>query len=222
MQMRVGLAAALMLVSAGASAQTPGPQWYGGVSGGANFANDIEFFSGALGANIDTEFDTGFAVSGVIGADFGDVWQYGGVRVEAEIAYRANDVDVHKTGGASLAGSDGDVTSLSGMVNVMHDFLPGSDFRPYVGVGLGVAQVSYNDFGVTAIPDVLDDEDTVFAYQAIVGASYALSPTLALTGDYRYFATDDPEVTLSAGAGGNTTDAEYDSHTLMVGLRYSF
>ena len=223
MRIRTGvLAAAFLLAPTAALAQTSGPQWYGGFSGGLNVANDIDFFSGALSADIDTEFDTGYALSGVVGADFGDVWEYGGIRVEAELAYRSNDVDVHKTGGTALAGSDGDVTALSGMVNVLHDFLPGADIRPYVGLGLGFAQISYNDFGVTAIPAVLDDEDTVLAYQAIAGASYALSPTLALTGDYRYFAVDDPEVTLSAGAGGNTTDIEYDSHTFMVGLRYSF
>lgn len=104
------------------------------------------------------------------------------------------------------------------MVNGYYDFDIESAFTPYVGGGIGIANVSINDLAVLGIP-LADDDDTVFAYQFGAGVGYEISPTLTLTADYRYFATADGEFT---DAGGFLFDAEYSNSTFLVGARATF
>jgi len=65
----------------------------------------------------------------------------------------------------------------------------------------------------------LDESDTVFAYQMMVGAGYALTKQISLEVEYRYFGTQDPE--FDDGLGG-TVEAEVSDHNLLVGLRILF
>ncbi len=177
-------------------------------------------FNYAPGAKIDTSFDTGYGASASYGYDTGKVWSLGGFRPEVEVGYNQADVDGHKlNGGATLSGSAGDVDTFYVMANLIHDFDTGTDFVPYVGAGLGYASVSYNDFGVAAIPNVLDDSDGGLAYQGIVGLGYQISPTLAVTLDYRYFATEDLDVKTAVG---NSTSIQNEQNKFNVGMRYGF
>ncbi len=107
-----------------------------------------------------------------------------------------------------------------GLLNVYQDLNFGtSKLVPYIGAGVGYANVKYKNFGVAAIPDVLDDSYNAFAYQAIIGTAYEITPALALTVDYRYFATEDKDVTTAIG---NTTSIGYTSNNITAGLRYNF
>ena len=94
------------------------------------------------------------------------------------------------------------------MGNAYYDFSTEGSFSPYIGAGLGYANVEadLDDFG--------DEDDNVFAYQFILGGSFASSETLSVDLQYRYFATDDPEF--------DGLEAEYSTHNLMIGLRQSF
>jgi opacity protein-like surface antigen len=49
-------------------------------------------------------------------------------------------------GGRRLASPTGDTTAFTGMVNAYVDADLGA-FRPFAGVGLGMAQVNFNDHG---------------------------------------------------------------------------
>ena len=79
---------------------------------------------------------------------------------------------------------------------------------PYIGGGLGFARVSVNDLSILGIPST-DDDDSVFAYQLGAGAAWEIDPNLAVTFDYRWFATQDLEMTNLAGVGFK---AEVSSH----------
>lgn len=195
--------ALLMLGSnSAASAQSV----YYGVHGGLNLSHDADATDGVVTEEV--AYDLGFAVGGFVGYDLGS-----GLRVEGELTYRVNDVD-------TLAGVSfgGDVSSLALMANGFYDFDSGSPVVPYVGGGIGVANVSANDinfFGIQAV----DDEETVFAYQLGVGVGYEVSPTLTLTADYRYFATDDVEL---VDVGGFPFEFEYANSTFLIGARATF
>lgn len=171
-------------------------------AGGYNITRDEDYSS-----NSHTELDNGYALSGAVGYNYGD-W-----RTELEVAYRNNGVDKHKIGGTTLAGSDGETTSTAFMVNGYYDIPTGTAFTPYLGAGIGVAQVNINDYRAGGVK-FADDDDTVFAYQGIAGVDYAINPNMGAFAEYKYFATSDVDI-------GNTSTS-YDNHTLMAGLRYSF
>jgi opacity protein-like surface antigen len=147
-------------------------------------------------------FDTGFLVRGALG-----LYLKNNFRTEFEIAYRRNSFDeasLSFAGTTLVAGSvSGAINATSFMANGFYDIpIPGK-FTPYIGIGLGGSLLSSDGF-----------EDFEFAYQAIGGASYALSSRLSLTGDYRFHATSTPSFSV--------TEAEYDSHNVSVGMMYKY
>ncbi len=192
-----------------ARAETPG--FYIGGAAGADFAVDAEASTG-LGRNT-VKYSTG--PTGLL--NFG--YDFGSIRAEVEGAYARNDVD--HIGGASLGNVGGSARTWSAMVNGFYDFKTGTPWTPYIGGGIGVGFVHASLSGTrppgTAI-GVYSGSDTTFAYQGIGGVSYALSPQLKLTADYRYFATTDASFT-SNGAKWNVENA---NHIVTVGLRWTF
>lgn len=105
------------------------------------------------------------------------------------------------------------------MVNGFYDFQTGTAFTPYVGLGAGYARVSSNGISATGLGATLDDDDNKFAYQAIAGIAYQITPEVALTADYRYFATQDPKFRASTGT---TIETEYKTHNVTLGLLLRF
>lgn len=170
------------------------------------FGENGKYVSGKIGPNSleesgggQTDFDTGFAFLGAFGFDFNDVSSYGRVRVEGELGFRENDAESQNLGFFTLqSGSDVDQTSF--MANAYHDFLPGSKFRPYLGLGIGLvsSDASGNAGG----------SSTDFAYQAMIGLSYKLNRKWALDGEYRYTEVD--------------ADTDLENQGLLFGLRYGF
>lgn len=186
-----------------------------------------------------TEFDGGYAVSGAIGARSGS-W-----RGEVELAYQSSDVDTHSgvtaaglaldtvdagvlitgspalgvTLGELVADGQGSIDSTFLMANAYYDFdLADFPLKPYVGAGLGAAQVEvdYSPSDVT----IVDDDSSVFAYQAMAGVTYPLNDSFELFGGYRYRATADVEVDVALLPA--TLEIENDSHLFEVGVRFAF
>ena len=151
-------------------------------------------------------FDTGAGIVWAVGNSF----QNGG-RVEAELGYRSNSFDEFKVDGGGKVDIDGDIRSSSLMGNAYYDISTEGSFSPYIGAGLGFAYLKA-DFDYFDSED--DEDDTVFAYQLILGGSFASSEQFSVDLQYRYFATDDPEF--------DGLDAEYSTHNVMVGFRRSF
>ena len=198
---------AIALVGVGASAAYAGESGlYIGAGGGLNIARDARVLG--TGIDADTDFDDGLAGVGAVGYGFGN-----GLRAEIELGYRDSDVDSVN----GLAGS-GDVSALSAMGNVIYDFETGSRFTPYLGFGVGGAQVDVDGAAPFGGGNINDD-DTVFAYQGIAGVSYDITERFKLTLDYRYFAAPNVEVRTNTGV---NVETDYRSHSFMVGLRFSF
>ncbi len=226
-----GMAAvAAVLLPASVSAQTyedASKGIYFEIRGGGTLLSDADNSGAGITTDIviESEFDLGFVVEGAVGYAHDS-----GVRGELALGYRQNDFDkltITNDGGVgaflgvgSLNGisvnTDGDVGALSFMANGYYDFDLGSKFKPFVGVGLGVAliDVDASVLGVT----IVDDDDTVFAYQGMAGVSYEISESISASLFYNYFATIDPEFTDAAGG---SFDSEYQSHNFMVGVRIS-
>ncbi len=139
-------------------------------------------------------YDFGYGLGAALGYSFGN-----GVRAEGEFAWRSNELD------SSIA--SGDLDSFAGMVNGYYDIHNTSKWTPYVGAGIGLAHVTDSDV-----------DDNVFAYQGMAGVGYTVSETSDLVLGYRYFATEDPEYTIS----GSTVETSYDTHNIEIAWRYRF
>lgn len=172
---------------------------------GANFAGDNDVSGGSINTSID--HDTGFAGVLALGQSYAN-----GLRGEFEFARRANGVD---SVGSTTTG--GKTSVLSGMINGYYDFATGTSFIPYLGAGIGIGQarISANPVGNTA----LASSGSGLALQGIAGIGYQMDDNWTGTIEYRYFNLQGVDINTRAGG---SVDADYDSHAIMVGLRYTF
>ena len=178
----VGLAMALMLGGVASSALAA--PYVSGAFGMVS-VND----SDGSGTSGEVSFDPGFGFIAAVGNGFD------GLRGEIEMAYRNNDLDNP---------SNGDITSLAVMGNLLVDVAVSESVWPFLGAGIGLANVDLDG----------DEDDTVFAYQAIAGLGFPLTHVTTLDLQYRYFATADADF--------NGTDVEYQAHNFFAGLRFEF
>jgi len=68
----------------------------------------------------------------------------------------------------------------------------------------------------------MNDDDTVFAWQAIAGVGYEVSPGWVLDVQYRYFNASDVSLTSTPLAGSVSSSTDYESHAVVAGIRWSF
>ena len=180
-----------------------------------------------------------FAASGNIGTNPGFVgalavgWGFGnGIRAELEGNYRYNSF--------STSGTGGNEQKMGGMVNVLYDFNQVVPWAvPYVGLGAGY--VGVQEHGVNAFSNegansvnahIGNSTKGSFAGQAILGAAFPITPELAITTEYRFFALGSDRNysgTLSGtvnqkpfSLSGTSKWTNNYNHALMVGIRYTF
>ena len=153
-----------------------------------------------------------------------------GLRGEIELGYRSTswdkyeDLDLTFQGGSIASGDleiGGDLDTISLMANgimVLDGFW---GVRPYIGLGIGFAQHEAEEeaFAIT-IGDAVyafeatSEDDTVLAYQAMLGIAYPFSEKVEARLGYRYFGTEDPDF--------DGAEYEYGSHSVEVGILFRF
>jgi outer membrane protein OmpA-like peptidoglycan-associated protein len=183
--------------------------WYVGVEGGANWIDDADVALNIAPTIFEAEFESGWAVFAEVGYRWDNNW-----RIELEGGWRENDVDCISFGGPCVPGPWGDISQFTHMINVLHDI--DLSERTALSVGLGVGG-NFVDADVP-IPILRDDDDYVFAGQALVQLTHELSERLDFVLTYRYVTTDDPEFRLAPPV---TVDYENENHTVSVGLRFA-
>lgn len=219
---------ALLLFPSMAHAQSANDSlkgFYGDVRFGGAFLTSSDNEGPGLTSNltIESDYDPGFVGEGAFGYEFG-----GGLRAELALGFATSDVDeltiendggignafgVGSLNGLSVSG-EGEVEGMTFMLNGYYAFDLGN-LRPYLGVGVGGAYVSAD---ISALGEkIVDDNDTVFAYQGIAGLEYAISDDVRIGLRYSYFATQDPSFSDSFGG---SVDSEIQSHNIMGTLRF--
>jgi opacity protein-like surface antigen len=153
-------------------------------------------------------------LSGRIGGQFGDGpgaslgghfgAAFNGIRAEAEIAHTA--IANYNI----FSGGDKDATSF--MANGYYDFDTGSPLKPYIGAGIGIALAHIRDQRISG--NGAEDDDIVFAFQAMGGVGYEILPSTTIFGGYKYFGTTDVTV--------GTLSENISFHSIEIGVRYSF
>lgn len=191
-------------------------------SGGVSYLADSDN-TGSGGLSVDSNHDRGYQFAGALGLRINQDF-----RVETELGYRVNDADSLTVNGAgALAGlsaaADGEITAMSLMLNGYGDMDIFSHnknmnyIKPYIMGGIGMARIDADVSGGGV--QMVDDDDTAFAYQIGLGIGYSFSETTAFDLGYRYFAVSNLEFNDAAG---NPFDSEYNNHTVLIGLRHEF
>lgn len=163
---------------------------------------------GLSGAEISLDGGNGLILA--VGSEFK------GFRYEGELSYTQSDMERISKGAISES-LVGDVNSISLLGNVIKDFETNKVFTPFVGLGIGVSQVEGEMVSWSGTPPITPDggdDDTVFAYQVMLGCGFKVSEKMNVDVSYRYFATSDPTF--------NTVEVEISSHNILVGVRVGF
>src|SRR3546814_7038098 len=94
----------------------------------------------------------------------------------------------------------------------MYDFMPTSNWSPYVGAGLG--GVEYSARSLRAGTATSTDKDTTWAAQGIAGLWYAIDPNWLVSADYRFQYTGDTKLgTNVSGATIEPDNMRSEEHT---------
>ncbi len=227
MRMRsLAVASALALAATLSSAQA-GQGFYVAGGGSGQFLQDSTTTVTVLGFPIAvvTAFDPGFGVNGALGYAWDSHGRRGGgaiFRLEGEVLYKESDVDSLTVAGVGPFAGSGDVSALGLMANAWYGFRTGTAFRPYIGAGVGTANISLNSVGATILGvtfPLADDDDWVFAYQFGAGLSYELTSRIVVGVEYRFFATLDPSFVDPTGF---PFKGEYMTHGVGLNLRFLF
>ena len=217
MKLRTLLLAATALAAASAANASTG--WYMSLGAGANWLNDSDWVvTGTTTSAGRTEHDTGFAILGSVGYDWGR-W-----RAEFEVAYRDNDIKCNTTSGNACALASPSTYAIDGvwefsqMVNVFYDIPISGRFSASVGAGVGGVLV-VADPAIAGFSDTRPHwDDYVVAGQLIGQVAYDLTDRWQVYADYRYLLADDAESPFPQR--GGTASWEKSDHTVMLGLRF--
>jgi opacity protein-like surface antigen len=206
---------------------------YLGGAFGANFYPNVETDIPPTPTTVPVSMrvDTHVGIAGV--ASVG--WGYGnGLRAEIEGSVRSNDVDSIQFAnpGGPFPGADtrGVVRTFGIMMNGFYDLSLGP-VMPYVGAGIGYAWHNWDQVGQTSSAGEIarfNDYDGQFAYQGIAGLALPISavPGLAITAEYRYFATLDATFRGRVVAPGLSqslrTKTDNRNHSALLGMRFAF
>ncbi len=210
-------AASLGLVAGTAHAEGP----YVSLKGGVYLQQKLDYNFIGLANFFSTKYKPGVDVAGALGYDFE------GIRVELEVGYKRAGVDRFgfQIDGQPLATQRGSAVSgnahvFSGMLNAYYD-ISQSRIRPYVGAGVGIADVvsdhvGYSGFGADGI--FLDKSDASFAFQVMGGVRAQVSKHVTAGIGYRYF--DVPAVRLAVF--NTTAKTSLRSSSVLGTITYTF
>lgn len=192
-----------------ATLSAPSPalaQWYVGVDGGPTFQNAAHV---SAGTGNRTEYQMGARMQAQVGYDFG------APKAEFELGYGQNLLDRMGKPGTAAGGV---LDTTTAMVNGVWDFLPGSSWHPFVGVGIGGAYIQAED--ITHNDNrAYGGFDVRFAYQGFAGIGYDITSEWEAKLQYKYLGTTDYTVTAHSGGSGS---AEYGNQALLAGMTYRF
>jgi outer membrane immunogenic protein len=209
----------LLLAASATTALAGAP--YVGASGGANFVHQSDatfstFYqfsnSGYIDQVRDVTYHTGYAVNAAVGYSFDRF------RLEGEFGHK--DADIDKVSG--YIGSWPELPPLSNlkvdsyMINAYYDFANADIISPFIGGGIGVANVEVKGNRATPYDFDTNFSDIGFGYQIMAGLTGKVAKHINLDLYYRFMGTtfdlQHDRITISP----------YHSSNILAGLRYSF
>lgn len=164
-------------------------------------------------------FDPGIYTGGAVGYDLGFM------RLEGELSFRNAELDtVIDSSGYHYRNVDGDLGVSATMFNVFFDLHNTSRVTPYLGGGVGFANLRLSDTSGydSRIPgriQLYDESDnTVFACQFNTGMNIEINSWFSLDIGYCYFITE------KANLDGDyiSSNLRFESHNAKIGFNFKF
>lgn len=204
------------LMATSALAATQDGPWYAGMSGDVTFPRNTSV-TGSTTGDINYKFSSGTSFQlgyepQALNTSFGDA------RFELEGGYYAFGIKNITANGVTNNDPHGDLKTTTMMGNMYYDFHTNTAFTPYIGAGVGganIAMAKNNGLGMTK------GSDNELAYQFMAGVSYtppSMPKTDWLVG-YHYLGTTSPQFATSTG---NVSFDSIQASNIEVGFRYHF
>lgn len=194
------------------NAAVPLEGWYVGLIIGATHAFDLDLnLTNPLTGQSDSgslSYQTGVSGGGQVG------YRYEKVRIEGELNFAHNNFDTIEIGTLTINTLDTSGASFSGhtnfsaaILNLYYEFYKEDAevrFVPYVGLGIGAAEISNTLSIFYNQRQIFNRADTEYAPvgQAIIGLSYFFTDSQSVSLDYRYMSTPKHEALNSTIAAG--------------------
>ncbi len=145
------------------------------------------------------------------------------LRIEADYNYRTNKLRSTSVPGLDAAQPDADLASVLIMANVLRDFegwnTGWARFKPYVGVGLGVAQEVDTDLNVGGVPREFSGNRA--AWQLLAGVNWQYRSRWLAGAGLRYVDAGTVRLQSTTAAGGGIR-ADYKGLGLETRVGYRF
>ena len=142
-------------------------------------------------------------------------------RFELELSHQENEPEVLYSRASHLSIDSRETDRLAAtsvLLNAYRTFELGSGFRPYLGMGIGPAQIDLKFRDDATGNTIVDDSTWAAALQGTVGVNIPITRSLALGIDYRYWYAPDFSLT---DATGERQDLSQGIHSGWVRARYS-
>ena len=182
------------------------------------------YFNGSLGGALQQDMRVKNA-GGKVGFDPGVRFDYSGgfnfsrnFSGELETGVIANRLDTFNGVSLSSMGQKGYLTQIPLLANLIFRAPLQYGITPYIGVGAGgVASTLY----LRQPGDRGSDTDINFAYQAMAGVKWALTPNLELGVGYKFLGTP-PHTWFQDDPNFYTRSGKMFSHSILATLKFSF
>ncbi len=184
------------------------------------------------GAVVRSSYEVDTFFSGRAGYAMGRVYGVLMPRLEAEVGYGRSAVRNTSVNGVRYAAVDslGEARSLQGYGNFFVDLDLGYGVKPFVGAGVGAADVRLRRQGVSATGSLIDSSDTGLSYHYGAGLGFDLSRMGFPLGaslfqgtvvEVGYRRTETPDLTFTA-RDGTKSKTEFKSDSVTFGARKAF
>jgi opacity protein-like surface antigen len=194
---------------------TPGAGPYFRLDVGPSFFENGQLTQFGPPVSSQVKFETGLAADGAVGYAFNKY-----VAADFEIGYVGAKID----NVPGYFANNSYIYNVPFLANVTLSYpIPRTIMVPYIGVGVGGADVIFDTDSFSNISDevVGSEDDVVFAWQAFAGVRFRLARDLTLGVGYKYFSTEDPTFTYPPDNFHVAFDG-VQSHSVMVTLEWKF
>ncbi|MCG7560329.1 outer membrane beta-barrel protein [Pseudoalteromonas sp. McH1-42] len=183
---------------------------------GTSFMSDTSGTSlnvDSVTGSVDVDLNTGFNAGLGIGYRYNKNWAS-----EFYWEYRTNDSTVDLAGQSNF--NDGNYASNIFYINTHYILTPESNWKTYLGAGLGWVQEVDIDLERGGVEQSYSGDGSV-AWQLFLGTEKDIAENLSFQAELRYGRVSGIDLD-GEGVPGTLMDLDYTTTTVQVGLRYEF